>query len=49
MVMFNDSSTIAYTYGADGIQLRTIHKIGIPLQQITAAMWSMRMESGSSC
>ena len=27
-VTFSDGSTIAYTYGADGTKLRTVHKIG---------------------
>jgi RHS repeat-associated protein len=28
VVTFSDGSTIAYTYGADGTKLRTVHKIG---------------------
>ena len=28
MVTFSDGSTIAYTYGADGTKLKTVHKIG---------------------
>ena len=27
-VKFSDGSTITYTYGADGVKLRTVHKIG---------------------
>ncbi len=27
-VSFSDGSTITYTYGADGVKLRTVHKIG---------------------
>lgn len=27
-VRFSDGSTITYTYGADGVKLRTVHKIG---------------------
>ena len=28
MVTFSDGSTIAYTYGADGTKLKTVHKTG---------------------
>ena len=28
LVKFSDGSTITYTYGADGVKLRTVHKIG---------------------
>ena len=48
-VTFSDGSTISYLYSADGVKLRTIHKIGSTRLRTIATMWSMKMVFRSCC